>query len=159
VSGREVVALAVAVAACLAAGAIGSVATAGAIPTWYAGLRRPPWNPPAWVFGPVWTALYLLMAVAAWLVWREHAGPAGSVALGLFALQLVLNTAWSLIFFGLRAPGWAVVDIVALWLAIALTVVAFWPVRPVAGALLLPYLAWVTFAAVLNVAVWRLNRG
>jgi benzodiazapine receptor len=159
VTAREAVGLGVAVAACLAAGAIGSLATAGAVPTWYATLRLPAWRPPNWVFAPVWTTLYVMMGVAAWLVWRAGGWHAHRLALGLFVAQLVLNLSWSLIFFGLHRIGWACVEIVALWVAIAATLAAFWPIRPLAGILLLPYLAWVTFAAVLNLAIWRLNRG
>jgi tryptophan-rich sensory protein len=157
VSARDGVALAVALAACLAAGAIGSVATVDAIPTWYAALRRPAWNPPNWLFGPVWATLYVLMGVAAWLVWRRAGWAGAKAALLLFAAQLLLNAAWSLVFFGLRRPGWAFVEIVVLWAAIALTLRGFWRLRPLAGALLVPYLAWVTFAAALNFAIWRLN--
>ncbi len=157
-TGREFVGLAVAVAACLGAGAIGALATAGAIPTWYAAIRRPTWNPPNWIFGPVWTALYILMAVAAWQVWRAAGWTQARVALSLFVLQLLLNAAWSPIFFGLHRIGWAFVEILALWAAIVATILAFWPIRPLAGVLLLPYLAWVTFASALTFAIWRLNR-
>ena len=140
---------------CFAVAAFGAQFTPGA---WYAGLVKPAWNPPSWVFAPVWTALYAMMAVAGWLVWRsnEPARPLGQ-ALGVFALQLVLNGAWSWLFFGLHRPGVAFAEIVALWMAILLTVVLFWRLRPLAGALLLPYLAWVAFAAALNFALWRLN--
>lgn len=134
---------------------------------WYAGLEKPPWNPPAWVFAPVWTALYALMAVAGWLVWREPGPPTRPVppgrltlrrlALGVFAVQLALNGAWSWLFFGLHRPGLALAEIVALWLAIVATTLLFWRVRPLAGALFLPYLAWVSFAVALNAALWRLN--
>jgi tryptophan-rich sensory protein len=124
---------------------------------WYRALDKPPWTPPGWVFGPAWTALYLSMGVAAWLVWRERLGPRALVPLALFGAQLVLNGLWSWLFFGLRRPGLALADIGALWLAIAATVVAFWGVRPLAGALLLPYLAWVSFATALNADIWRRN--
>jgi tryptophan-rich sensory protein len=129
---------------------------------WYAALEKPAWNPPSWVFAPVWTVLYAMMAVAGWLVWRarEPERPRRSnrtAALGVFALQLVLNGAWSWLFFGLQRPGLAFAEIVALWLAILATVILFWRLRPLVGALLLPYLAWVGFAAALNLALWRLN--
>jgi tryptophan-rich sensory protein len=142
---------------CFGVAAFGGQFAPGA---WYAALDKPAWNPPSWVFAPVWTVLYALMAVAGWLVWRarEPVGTSGP-ALGAFALQLVLNGAWSWLFFGLHLPGLAFAEIVALWMAILLTVVLFWRVRPLAGALLLPYLAWVAFAAVLNLALWRLNAG
>jgi benzodiazapine receptor len=131
---------------------------------WYESLRKPAWNPPAWIFAPVWTALYVLIGMSGWLVWREVWGRnakvqvAGRAALGLFGIQLVLNGAWSWIFFGLHRPGVAFAEILMLWAAIVATLVAFWRVRPLAGALLLPYLAWVSFAAVLNGTLWLLNR-
>lgn len=125
---------------------------------WYAGLEKPSWNPPAWVFAPVWTALYALMAVAGWLVWRQPGRlTLRRLALGAFAVQLVLNGAWSWLFFGLHRPGLALAEIVVLWLAIVATTLLFWRVRPLAGGLLLPYLAWVSFAVALNAALWRLN--
>ena len=125
---------------------------------WYAGLRKPSWNPPNWIFGPVWTVLYATMAVAAWLVWKRGGFAGQRFALSLFLMQLLLNALWSPLFFGLRNTGLAFVDIVWLWLAVLATVVAFWKTRPLTGALLVPYLAWVTFASVLNFALWRLNR-
>lgn len=124
---------------------------------WYAALNKPAWNPPNWVFGPVWTLLYVLMAVAAWRVWRQG-GWSVAPALSLFVFQLLLNGLWTWIFFGWRQPGWALVEIVALWLAILATAVAFWFKDRLAAALLAPYLAWVSFAAALNWALWRLNR-
>lgn len=126
---------------------------------WYAALAKPSWNPPSWVFGPVWTVLYVMMAVAAWLVWRTAGGwrPA-RLALGLWLVQLILNAAWSWLFFGLRRMDLALAEIVILWIAILGCVILFWRVRPLAGALLLPYLAWVAFAAVLNGTLWWMNR-
>jgi benzodiazapine receptor len=123
---------------------------------WYVHLAKPAFNPPAWIFAPVWTLLYLLMGVAAWLVWREG-GMAAGKALALFLAQLALNAAWSWLFFGLHHIGWALVDLVALWLAIGATLLAFWAHRPLAGLLMVPYLLWVSFAALLNVQIWRLN--
>jgi tryptophan-rich sensory protein len=125
-------------------------------PDWYRRLRRPGWAPPGWLFGPVWTLLYLLMAVAAWRV--QAAGRRSRTALSLFAVQLALNAGWTPIFFGLRRIDLALVEIVATWFAIAATLVAFARVRLGAGLLLLPYLAWVTFASVLNWSIWRRNR-
>lgn len=124
---------------------------------WYDALEKPPWTPPDWVFAPVWLALYGMMAVAAWLVWRARGFGGAPGALALFGVQLALNVAWSWLFFGLRSPGLALADLVALWVAIVATAVAFRRVRPVAGGLLLPYLAWVTFAGALNLEIWRLN--
>ena len=125
---------------------------------WYAGLRKPSWNPPNWIFAPVWTALYATMAIAAWLVWIRGGFAGQRVALSLFLVQLLFNALWSPLFFGLHNPVLAFVDIVLLWLAVLATVVGFWKTRPLTGALLVPYLAWVTFASVLNFAIWRLNR-
>ena len=143
----------------LLASAIGSFATMRAIPTWYKGLAKPSFNPPNWLFGPAWTVLYLLMAVAAWLVWKQGLGAAGvKLALAAFLFQLVLNCLWSILFFGVRSPLAGLVDIVAMWLAILATIVLFFRVSVPAGALLLPYIAWVSFAALLNAAILRLNR-
>jgi tryptophan-rich sensory protein len=141
----------------LAAGTIGGLSTYEAIPTWYERIAKPAWTPPNWLFGPVWTVLYVLMGVAAWLVWRRGGWGEQSRALGLFVVQLVLNALWSYLFFGLRSPGLAFGELVVLWVAILLTLLAFWRVSRGAGALLVPYLAWVTFAGALNFAVWRLN--
>jgi tryptophan-rich sensory protein len=127
-------------------------------PDWYRRLRRPAWSPPPSVFGPVWTALYALMGVAAALVAAGPRSPDRERALGLFKLQLALNAAWTPIFFGLRRPGAALAEIIAMWLAVAATVALFARQRLVAGLLLLPYLAWVTFATALNAAIWRRNR-
>ena len=113
--------------------------TAPNIPNWYAGLVKPSWTPPGWLFGPVWSVLYLCMAVAAWLVWRK--GNA-LVPLAFFAVQLAFNVAWSWLFFGLHSPGAALIDIVLLWVAITATTIAFWRRSLVAGLLFLPYLAW-----------------
>jgi benzodiazapine receptor len=123
---------------------------------WYAHLVKPAFNPPAWVFAPVWTLLYLAMGIAAGLVWREG-GMAAAKALALFLVQLALNAAWSWLFFGLHHIGWALVDLVALWLALGATLLAFWAHRPLAGLLMAPYLLWVSFAALLNFQFWRLN--
>ncbi len=125
---------------------------------WYAALHKPSWTPPAWLFGPAWTVLYISMAVAAWRVWREGGWRPHRVALGLFLLQLMFNGLWSPLFFGLHRPGLSLVDSVLIWLALLATLVAFWRVSPPAGALLVPYLAWVTFATALNFTIWRLNR-
>lgn len=126
-------------------------------PEWYGQLAKPSWSPPAWVFGPVWTTLYVLMAMAAWLVWREGGWTRQRRALAFYCGQLVLNAAWTPLFFGLRQPGLAFAEIVLLWLAILATVLAFAKVRVLAAWLLAPYLAWVSFAAALNFAIWRMN--
>ncbi|MGL5019388.1 MAG: TspO/MBR family protein [Luteolibacter sp.] len=124
---------------------------------WYAGINKPAWNPPAWIFGPAWTFLYITMAVAAWLVWREGGWRTQGKALGLFILQWALNALWTPLFFGFHRPGSALIDILALWFVILATLIAFWRVRRAAGVLLLPYLAWVTFATALNFTIWRMN--
>jgi tryptophan-rich sensory protein len=142
-------------ATCFGAAAFGAQFAPG---EWYAGLTRPSWNPPNWIFGPVWTVLYLLMAVSGWLVWRTAGFRGATGALACFAVQLLLNAAWSWLFFGLHRPGLAFAEIVVLWLAILATLLLFWKVRPLAGALLVPYLLWVSFAAVLNLTLWQLNR-
>ncbi len=141
---------------CFAAAAIGGAITATSVDTWYATLAKPWFNPPAWVFGPVWTVLYAMMAAAAWLVWRRGRGVARP-ALALFVVQLALNVGWSGLFFGLRSPGLALIEIVLLWLAIAATAAAFARHDKVAAWLMLPYLGWVTFAAALNAAIWHLS--
>jgi translocator protein len=125
---------------------------------WYAELVEPGWTPPNAVFAPVWSTLYVLMGVAAWLVWRKAGFAGAPVALALFGGQLVLNALWSYLFFGAHQPGVAFVDIVALWLAILATTIGFWRVSAVAGVLLLPYLGWVGFASALNFELWRLNQ-
>ncbi|RJP74064.1 MAG: tryptophan-rich sensory protein [Candidatus Zixiibacteriota bacterium] len=154
----EIVRLALAVVVCQLAGAVGSLFTRPAIPTWYAGLEKPFFTPPSWVFGPVWITLYLLMGIAAFLVWNKGWDRADvRAALAVFGLQLLLNVAWSALFFGLRSPLLGLVDIVLLWLAILLTAYLFFQISRPAGYLLLPYLLWVTYAAALNFSLWRLN--
>jgi tryptophan-rich sensory protein len=154
---KELLALVGFVAVCFAAAGMGSLATQPNL-GWYAELNKPAWTPPAWLFGPVWTALYAAMGVAAWLVWRAAGGlRRAALPLGVFGLQLALNVVWSLIFFGMRLPGWAAVEIALLWVAIALTMAAFWPWSRWAVGLLAPYLAWVSFAAILNWSIWKLN--
>lgn len=124
---------------------------------WYETLTKPVWTPPNRVFPVAWAALYLMIAVAGWLVWRQSGIAGAGAALGLYLLQLVLNAAWSWLFFGLHRIDLALAEIVILWLSIAATLVAFHAVRPLAAVLLVPYLAWVTYATALNFAIWRLN--
>jgi benzodiazapine receptor len=142
------------IALCKAVGVAGSIFTAQAIPEWYAFLNKPSFSPPNWLFGPVWVTLYALMGIAAFLVWRK-AGM--GQALGVFALQLALNAAWSPIFFGLQNPLLGLVCIVAMWLAIVWTIVQFGRVSRAAALLLVPYLLWVSFATVLNLSIVLLN--
>jgi tryptophan-rich sensory protein len=146
------------IALCLAVGATGGAVTATSVGTWYAALEKPAFNPPDWVFAPVWTTLYVLMALAAWRVWlRGDEAPAARPALGLWALQLALNLTWSFLFFGARSIGAALAEIAVLLAAIIATLVLSWRVDRAAGWLLVPYAAWVAFAAVLTAAIWRLN--
>lgn len=125
---------------------------------WYHQLAKPAWTPPGFVFTCVWTALYLMMALAAWLVWQRHGLAGAPLPLGLFLLQLLLNAAWTWLFFGLHRPGAALLEIVVLWIAILATLISFWRLEWLAGVLLLPYLAWVLFAVVLNWVIWAMNR-
>lgn len=138
------------------AAALGGLASASAAP-FYGALQRPAWAPPASVFGPVWSALYGLMALAAWLVWRHRHTVRGSSGLLLYALALVPNALWSWLFFAWHRGLWALIDLAVLWLLVGLTVRAFWRVRPAFGLLMLPLWAWVSLAGVLNVVVWRSN--
>jgi tryptophan-rich sensory protein len=154
---REYLGLTAWLAVCVGGGALVGLATAGGDSAWYESLAKPSWTPPDAVFGPVWTALYAAMAVAAWRVWRKGGWQAHGGALALFLSQLVVNFAWSFVFFGAQQIGWALADIVVLWILIALAIRRFAAVDPAAAWLLVPYLAWVTFAAVLNAAIYRLQ--
>jgi tryptophan-rich sensory protein len=151
---RDVLGLAAFVVLCFGVSVLGSRATLPALAEWYPALRKPPWTPPGWVFGPAWTLLYPVIAVAGWMAWREGRARFGPL---LFLLQLALNAAWPWLFFAQRRPDLALVCIAALFLAILGTIVAFWRSSRGAAILLVPYLAWVGFAAALNHAIWRLN--
>lgn len=158
VSVKNIIKLVVSVVVCLAAGAIGSVFTRSAIPTWYATLVKPPFNPPNWLFAPVWTLLYILMGVSAFLVWRKGLeNRQVRAALIIFLVQLILNALWSVVFFGLESPLYGLIVIVILWAAILITVIMFFRISRLASILLWPYLAWVSFAAILNGSIWMLN--
>jgi tryptophan-rich sensory protein len=152
--GRQLAALVAWLALCFLASAGAVFVSTG---DWYAGLHKPSWNPPPWIFGPVWTLLYIMMAVAAWMVWRAGGWRAQGRALGFFLLQWLLNAVWTPLFFGLHRPLLAFAEIMALLLTLLITTVLFWRVRKIAGFLLLPYLAWVSFAAFLNFTLWQLN--
>lgn len=154
---RDTIGFAAFLALCLAVSAIGGAVTATSVGTWYQTLLKPAFNPPNWIFAPVWTALYFMMAIAGWRVWRRDGLRQARWALSLFALQLALNLSWSIVFFGLRSIGAALVEIVVLLLAIVATMVVFWRRERVAGMLFIPYAAWVAFAAALNAALWQLN--
>lgn len=142
----------------LAAGAIGAIATSDAR-GFYAQLIRPEWAPPGWLFAPVWSTLYVLMGIAAWLVWRRSGFRSGAGALGLFLVQLAVNALWSWLFFAWHLGGLAFLEILILWALIVATIVAFWRSSAIAGALMMPYLAWVTFACALTYSTWQLNPG
>jgi len=153
----DLIALVLFVALCLGIGALGASVTETSVQTWYAGLAKPSFNAPNELFGPVWTVLYIMMGTAAWRVWRAGDRDMTRGPLTLFALQLALNLGWTVVFFGLEKIGAAVATIVVLDVAVVVTTLAFRPVDRLAGLLMLPYLAWVGFATVLNIAVWRLN--
>lgn len=153
---KSLAGLAVSLLVCFVAAAIGGAASVQAGP-FYAQLVRPAWAPPASVFGPVWTVLYALMGIAAWLVWRATDLRAARFPLALFLVQLMLNALWSWLFFGWHRGALAFADIVLLALAIVATVIAFWRISRLAGSLLIPYLLWVIFASALNYSVWQLN--
>jgi len=156
---RDIWKLVVSIVACLAAGAIGSIFTRSAVTTWYATLGKPAFSPPNWLFAPVWTLLYILMGIAAFLVWRKGLGNRQvRSALIVFLIQLILNTLWSVVFFGLESPLFGLVVISVLWVVILVTVIQFFKISRAASILLWPYLLWVTFAAVLNSSIWLLNR-
>ena len=142
---------------CQLAGFIGALFTTPAIPTWYATLRKPFFTPPNWIFSPVWISLFILMGISLFFVWRRPEHPKFKIALIFFFVQLILNTLWSVAFFGLKSPLLGLVDIVLLWIAILLTIQNFLKVSKMAGLLLLPYLLWVSFAALLNFSLWFLN--
>lgn len=140
------------------AGLIGSVFTAPAIPGWYAGLARPPFSPPNWVFAPAWITLYLLMGLAVYFIWqKESESEKEKSAVNLFWLHLFFNAIWSPIFFGLKNPGLAFVNIVIILIFIIILIIKFWPIRKLSAYLLIPYLAWVSFASCLNYYIWILN--
>lgn len=140
------------------AGILGAIFTTPSITGWYATLAKPEFSPPNWIFGPVWTTLYALMGIAAFLVWKKGLDRRDvKIALCIFVGQLVLNMLWSIIFFGLRSPGGALIEIIFLWLAILSTIVIFAKISQLATWLLLPYILWVSFAAYLNYSIWMLN--
>ena len=155
----QIIKLVVSIVICQLAGFMGSLLTTPSIPTWYASLNKPSFNPPNWVFAPVWTTLFVLMGISAYLVWNQGLQNAPvKRALIIFLVQLALNVFWSFLFFKLQSPTYAFVEITVLWIAIALTIVAFFRISRPAALLLIPYIVWVSFAAVLNSSIARLNR-
>lgn len=153
----DLLALGISGVVCFSAAGLGSLWTFPSLGNWYAELNKPSWNPPNRIFGPVWMTLYALMALSAWLVWRQRERIAIGWPLTLFAGQLILNAAWSGIFFAMHRPGLAFAEVIVLWLMILATTVSFWRVHRAASLLLVPYLAWVAFASVLNGTIWQLN--
>jgi translocator protein len=149
--------LLVSIIICFAVAGLGAVVTTPNISNWYATLAKPAWTPPDWLFGPVWSILYFSMAIAAWLVWRQNGLASSKWPLAAFAIQLLLNCAWSWLFFGLHNPCLAFLELLFLWAAIIITIVMFWRKSVPAGILLLPYLLWVTFAGILNFTIWQIN--
>ncbi len=156
--GSNILKLVVSILLCQCAGIVGSVFTAPAIPNWYAALQKPAFTPPNWLFAPAWITLYLLMGIAAFLVWRAGLGNQSvRTALIIFLVQLVLNSLWSVVFFGIQSPLCGVIVIVILWLMILLTIFKFARISAAAAWLLVPYILWVSFASALNISIWILN--
>lgn len=154
----DIIKLVASIIICQVAGLIGSFFTAHSIPMWYATLRKPFFTPPNWVFSPVWISLFIVMGISLFIVWRRRDSPQFKSALIFFFVQLILSILWSAAFFGLRSPFLGLIDIVLLWIAILLTIQNFFKVSKMAGLLLLPYLLWISFAALLNFFLWVLNR-
>jgi tryptophan-rich sensory protein len=154
---NDILKLVASVILCQVAGFLGSLFTTPAIPTWYATLKKPFFNPPNWIFSPVWISLFILMGISLFFVWRRPDHPKFKIAFIFFFVQLILNILWSAAFFGLRAPLLGLMDIVLLWIAILLTIQNFLKISKFAGVLLFPYLIWVSFATLLNFSLWILN--
>jgi benzodiazapine receptor len=151
--------LVISIIASFAAGGVGSLFTFKAIPTWYLGLKKPSYTPPNWVFGPVWTTLYILMGISAFLVWQNGLDTSGAMlAFTLFWIQLTLNDLWPIIFFGIKSKGGGVITIIVLWLLILATMISSFQISGWAGALLIPYIVWVSIASYLNIGIWLLNK-
>jgi translocator protein len=142
---------------CVLLGSVGGLVTVAEIPAWYASLNKPSFNPPNWIFGPVWSTLYVVMGISVYLIWKQPVSKERNRALQLFILQFVFNFCWSFIFFGLHATGWAFIEMIALWLLILLTIFHFAKYSKTAAWLLVPYISWVSFALLLNGAIWKIN--
>lgn len=154
---KDILKLVASISLCQLAGFLGSLFTTPSIPTWYETLKKPFFTPPNWIFSPVWISLYVLMGISLFMVWRRNDHPEFKTALIFFFIQLILNILWSISFFGLRSPFLGLIDIVLLWIAILITIRFFLRVSKTAGILLLPYIIWVSFAALLNFFLWILN--
>ncbi|MFA6427676.1 MAG: TspO/MBR family protein [Candidatus Magasanikbacteria bacterium] len=142
----------------LCAGFVGSLFTTPNIPTWYAGIQKPSFSPPNWIFGPVWTTLFILMGIAFFIIWSQKRTKQRDVAMMAYGVQIVLNVLWSVLFFGMQNPGYAFIEIFVLWIAIFANIVLFYRIHKTAGLLLVPYILWVSFASILNGAIYFLNR-
>ena len=154
----NIIKLLISIIVCECAGLIGSIFTTSAIPTWYASLQKPAFTPPNWLFTPAWTTLFLLMGIAAFIIWRKGLDDRQvRTALIIFAIQLVLNILWSIAFFGMEAPLYGLIVIILLWFAILITILSFWKISSAAAWLLVPYILWVSFATALNTSIWLLN--
>lgn len=155
---NSILKLFISIVVCLSIGGISGFFTSSEIPIWYSTLNKPVFNPPNWIFGPVWTSLYILMGIAFWLIWKSNANIIlKKRAMIFFAIQLFLNFWWSILFFGYHQLGFAFVEIILMWAFILLSIVSFYPISKIASYLLIPYICWVSFAAVLNFAIWKLN--
>ncbi len=157
-TGRLVIGLIISIIICFSAGGLGSLATSSSITGWYVEINKPTWNPPNWIFGPVWSTLFLMISVSAWLVWKSSGFEKAKLAFGVYAFHLLLNALWSIVFFGMQQMGWAFVEIVALWISIVATIVLFHRHSKLAAWLLIPYILWVSFASFLNYTIWQMNQ-
>lgn len=153
----NIVKLIVSIVLTVGLGSLGGIFTISEIPVWYAGLQKPSFNPPNWLFGPVWTLLYLLMGISVYVIWKQPASSTRNTALTFFMIQFILNFCWSIIFFNQHQLGWALVEIIIMWVAILVTIIWFGKLSSVAAWLLVPYILWVSFASLLNGAIWKLN--
>ena len=153
---KNIIKLIISIVICQLAGIIGSFFTSPSIPTWYASLNKPPFNPPNWIFAPVWITLFLLMGISLYIIWSSKTD-FKKTAIIFFGVQLLLNTLWSIIFFGFQAPFFAFIEIILLWFAILITIIVFYRISKPASYLLIPYILWVSFAAVLNFFIFMLN--
>lgn len=155
---KNLVRLIISLGICQLAGVLGALFTSPSIPTWYASLEKPAFNPPNWLFSPVWITLFVLMGISLYFLWESTLKERRAKrVLFIFSIQLALNVLWSIIFFGLKSPSFAFLEIVILWAAILLTIIKSLKVSKIAGVLLIPYILWVSFAAVLNFFIWKLN--
>ncbi len=156
-SGSNIFKLIVSLIIPLSVGAVAGMFTSQAVPTWYASLNRPSFSPPNWVFGPVWTSLYILLGISFFLIWKESSSPKRNLAIKIFAIQMLLNFAWSFIFFYFNMIGIALIEIILLWFSIVAMIYLFYKIKPLAAYLNIPYLLWVSFATILNVGYYFLN--